>query len=163
MGIFKKDWQIKTSGKGTYEITSAVSDALQSSGLSDGVVSVFVQHTSCSLVLMENADPTARTDLERFMDDLVPDDNPHFIHTYEGPDDMPSHIKMALTRSSENIPFSQGSLQLGTWQGIFYGSTGSLRITANLFLPFLANETCNNQNILSQSSPLFIYRLHATW
>jgi secondary thiamine-phosphate synthase enzyme len=68
---------------------------------------------------MENADPTARTDLERFMDDLVPDDNPHFIHTYEGPDDMPSHIKMALTRSSENIPFSQGSLQLGTWQGIF--------------------------------------------
>ena len=119
MGIFKKDWQIKTTGKGTYEITSAVSDALQSSGLSDGLVSVFVKHTSCSLVLMENADPTARTDLERFMDDLVPDDNPHFIHTYEGPDDMPSHIKMALTRSSENIPFSQGRLQLGTWQGIF--------------------------------------------
>ena len=81
MRIFKKDWQIKTSGKGTYEITSAVSDALKSSGLSDGVVSVFVQHTSCSLVLMENADPTARTDLERFMDDLVPEDNPHFIHT----------------------------------------------------------------------------------
>jgi secondary thiamine-phosphate synthase enzyme len=119
MGIFKKDWQIKTTGKGTYEITSAVSDALQSSGLSDGLVSVLVKHTSCSLVLMENADPTARTDLERFMDDLVPDDNPHFIHTYEGPDDMPSHIKMALTRSSENIPFSQGRLQLGTWQGIF--------------------------------------------
>ena len=119
MGIFKKDWQIKTSGKGTYEITSAVSDALQSSGLSDGVVSVFVQHTSYSLVLMENADPTARTDLERFMDDLVPDDNPNFIHTYEGPDDMPSHIKMCLTRSSENLPFSNGKLDLGTWQGIF--------------------------------------------
>jgi len=119
MGIFKKDWQIKTSGKGTYEITSAVANALDDSGFSDGLVSVFVQHTSCSLVLMENADPTARTDLERFMDDLVPDNYPHFIHTYEGPDDMPSHIKMALTRSSENIPFANGRLQLGTWQGLF--------------------------------------------
>ncbi|OUU28366.1 MAG: hypothetical protein CBC04_01495 [Verrucomicrobia bacterium TMED44] len=119
MGIFKKEWQLNTSGKGTYEFTSAVADGLDESGLSDGLVSVFLQHTSCSLVLMENADPTARTDLERFMDDLVPDDNPHFIHTYEGPDDMPSHIKMALTRSSENIPFSSGVLQLGTWQGIF--------------------------------------------
>jgi secondary thiamine-phosphate synthase enzyme len=119
MGIFKKDWQIKTSGKGTYEITSTLTDALHDSGFSDGLVSVFVQHTSCSLVLMENADPTARTDLERFMDDLVPDNYPQFIHTYEGPDDMPSHIKMALTRSSENIPFSGGSLQLGTWQGLF--------------------------------------------
>ena len=68
---------------------------------------------------MENADPTARTDLERFMDDLVPDNYRHFIHTYEGPDDMPSHIKMALTRSNENIPFAQGHLQLGTWQGLF--------------------------------------------
>ena len=119
MGIFKKEWQLNTSGKGTYEFTSAVADGLDESGLSDGLVSVFLQHTSCSLVLMENADPTARTDLERFMDDLVSDDNPHFIHTYEGPDDMPSHIKMALTRSSENIPFSSGVLQLGTWQGIF--------------------------------------------
>ena len=119
MGIFKKEWQLNTSGKGTYEFTSAVADGLDGSGLSDGLVSVFLQHTSCSLVLMENADPTARTDLERFMDDLVPDDNPNFIHTYEGPDDMPSHIKMALTRSSENIPFSRGVLQLGTWQGIF--------------------------------------------
>jgi secondary thiamine-phosphate synthase enzyme len=68
---------------------------------------------------MENADPTARQDLERFMDDLVPDDYPHFIHTYEGPDDMPSHVKMALTRSSETIPFANGRLLLGTWQGIF--------------------------------------------
>jgi secondary thiamine-phosphate synthase enzyme len=119
MGIFKKEWQLKTSGKGTYEISRALADGLTESGLVDGLVSVFVRHTSCSLVLMENADPTARTDLEGFMDDLVPDDNPNFIHTFEGPDDMPSHIKMALTRSSENIPFSQGRLQLGTWQGLF--------------------------------------------
>ena len=73
----------------------------------------------CGLVLMENADPSARRDLENYLDRLVPDDDPHFTHTYEGPDDMPSHIKMALTRSSESIPFRNGRLQLGTWQGLF--------------------------------------------
>ena len=119
MGVFTKDWSLKTKGKGTYEITDSVLDALNESGLKQGIVSVFVKHTSCSLVLMENADPTARVDLERFMDDLVPDDYPYFIHTMEGPDDMPSHIKMCLTRSSENLPFSNGKLDLGTWQGIF--------------------------------------------
>ena len=119
MGVFTKDWSLKTKGKGTYEITDSVSDALNESGLKQGIVSVFVKHTSCSLVLMENADPTARVDLERFMDDLVPDDYPYFVHTMEGPDDMPSHIKMCLTQSSENLPFSNGKLDLGTWQGIF--------------------------------------------
>jgi secondary thiamine-phosphate synthase enzyme len=119
MGVFTKDWSLKTKGKGTYEITDSVLDALNKSGLKQGIVSVFVKHTSCSLVLMENADPTARVDLERFMDDLVPDDYPYFVHTMEGPDDMPSHIKMCLTRSSENLPFSNGKLDLGTWQGIF--------------------------------------------
>ena len=119
MGVFKRDWGIRTEGKGTYEITDAVSGGLLESGLSEGLASVFVKHTSCSLVLMENADPTARVDLERFMEELVPEDYPNFIHTLEGPDDMPSHIKMALTRSSENIPFAGGRLQLGTWQGLF--------------------------------------------
>lgn len=119
MGVFKKNWTYKTKGKGTYEITDGVSDAVRESGLQNGLVSIFVQHTSCSLILMENADPTARVDLERFMDDLVPDDYPYFVHTLEGPDDMPSHIKMTLTRSSENIPFANGKLELGTWQGIF--------------------------------------------
>ena len=119
MGVFKRDWGIRTEGKGTYEITDAVSGGLLESGLSEGLASVFVKHTSCSLVLMENADPTARVDLERFMEELVPEDYPNFIHTLEGPDDMPSHIKMALTRTSENIPFAGGRLQLGTWQGLF--------------------------------------------
>jgi len=119
MGVFKRDWGIRTEGKGTYEITDAVSGGLVESGLSEGLASVFVKHTSCSLVLMENADPTARVDLERFMEELVPEDYPNFIHTLEGPDDMPSHIKMALTRTSENIPFASGRLQLGTWQGLF--------------------------------------------
>jgi secondary thiamine-phosphate synthase enzyme len=119
MGVFKKDWGVRTRGKGTYEITDAVSEGLSESGLSDGSVCVFLKHTSCSLVLMENADPTARVDLERFMEDLVPEDYPSFVHTLEGPDDMPSHVKMALTRTSENIPFADGRLELGTWQGLF--------------------------------------------
>ena len=119
MGIYRKEILMQSSGKGTYEITGDVAEGVRESGLADGLASVFVRHTSCSLVLMENADPTARRDLERFMDDLVPDDYPHFIHTYEGPDDMPSHVKMALTRSSETIPFANGRLLLGTWQGIF--------------------------------------------
>ena len=121
MEIFKIDWQIKTSGKGLYEISNIVSMDC-TLRFSDGMVNIFVQHTSCSLVLMENADPSARKDLELFMDALVPENYAGFTHTYEGADDMPSHIKMALTRSSENIPFSQKNLQLGTWQGIFLGT-----------------------------------------
>ena len=119
MGVSKKISEVGTKGKGTYEITNLVSDGPRESGFSNGIVSVFVQHTSCSLVIMENADPTARVDLERFMEELVPEDYPNFVHTLEGPDDMPSHIKMALTRTSEQIPFANGQLQLGSWQGLF--------------------------------------------
>ena len=119
MAVYKKDWNYKTKGKGTYEITEEVELGLNDSGLSDGVVSVFVRHTSSSLVLMENADPSARLDLENFMEKLVPEDYPDFVHTLEGPDDMPSHVKMALTRTSETIPFTNGRLDLGTWQGLF--------------------------------------------
>jgi secondary thiamine-phosphate synthase enzyme len=89
------------------------------SGIKTGTVTVFVRHTSASLVVMENADPSARTDLEAFFDHLVPEDTPYFIHTYEGPDDMPSHIRMALTRTSEVVPVVNGRMTLGTWQGIF--------------------------------------------
>ena len=110
---------IRTSGKGTHEITEQVAREVQRSGLERGIVTVFCQHTSCSLVIMENADPSARSDLEAWLDRLVPEDDPHFEHTLEGADDMPSHIKMALTRTSETIPVAQGRMQLGTWQGIF--------------------------------------------
>ena len=137
MGVFKKDWGIRTEGKGTYEITDAVSEGLSEAGFSDGLVSIFVKHTSCSLVLMENADPTARVDLERFMEDLVPEDYPYFVHTLEGPDDMPSHIKMALTRTSENIPFSDGRLQLGTWQGLFLWEHRNAPHARNLIFTYL--------------------------
>lgn len=119
MAVFQKTLTLRTKGAGTYEITDEVTRALKASGMAAGIATVFCQHTSCSLVLMENADPSARRDLEAWLDRLVPPDDPHFTHTLEGPDDMPSHIKMALTRSSETIPFADGRLMLGTWQGIF--------------------------------------------
>jgi secondary thiamine-phosphate synthase enzyme len=119
MAVHQTTLTIRTRGKGTYEITDEVARALRKSGLQAGVVTVFCQHTSCSLVLMENADPSARRDLEAWLDRLVPEGDPHFTHTLEGPDDMPSHVKMALTRSSETIPFADGQFLLGTWQGIF--------------------------------------------
>ncbi len=119
MATILKQIQVCTRGRGTYEITAEVSAALAESSFQTGVATVFCCHTSSSLVLMENADPTARDDLHRFMDRLVPEDGDGYSHTLEGPDDMTSHIKMALTRSSESIPFANGSLCLGTWQGIF--------------------------------------------
>lgn len=111
--------RISTRGKGTYECTEALRRFVRETGVREGLAQVFCRHTSCSLVLMENADPSARRDLERWLDRLVPEDDPDFVHTHEGPDDMPSHIRMALTRSSESIPISGGELLLGTWQGVF--------------------------------------------
>jgi|SRR6267143_1994849 len=110
---------VRTTGKGTYEITQQIAEVLARSGVVAGTVTVFVQHTSCSLVIMENADPTARRDLEAFFDRLVPENASYFEHDAEGPDDMPSHIRMVLTRSSEVIPIADGKLQFGIWQGIF--------------------------------------------
>ena len=110
---------VETQGKGTYEITQEVAEVVRSAGVSEGSVTIFVRHTSASLVIMENADPSARTDLEEFFERLVPEDSDYFIHTMEGPDDMPSHIRMALTRTSEVIPVTRGRMVLGTWQGIF--------------------------------------------
>ena len=110
---------IPTRGKGTYEITDEIATLVRRSGIRTGLTTVFLQHTSASLVIYENADPTARADLHRFFEDLVPEDHPNLIHTMEGPDDSTSHLRMALTRTSENIPIAEGSLQLGTWQGIY--------------------------------------------
>jgi secondary thiamine-phosphate synthase enzyme len=110
---------VRTKGKGTYEITDQVQDIVSRSGITAGTLTVFVQHTSCSLIIMENADPTARHDLEEFFDRLVPEDASYFKHDSEGPDDMPSHIRMVLTRSSEVIPVVDSRMQLGVWQGIF--------------------------------------------
>jgi len=112
-------FSIQTRGKGTYEITDSIAQILRDSGVRTGTVTVFVQHTSASLVIYENADPSARVDLNAFFERLVPEGADYFIHTAEGPDDMPSHLRMVLTRTSEVIPVAQGALQLGTWQGVF--------------------------------------------
>lgn len=112
-------FEIRTRGKGTYGITREVAEIVSNSRIRTGMVTVFVRHTSASLVIMENADPSARADLEAYFDRLVPEDAPYFTHTCEGPDDMPSHIRMALTRTSEVIPVVHGSMALGTWQGIY--------------------------------------------
>lgn len=119
MSAHAESFDLRTRGKGTYEITREVASIVGRSGISTGMVTVFVKHTSASLVIMENADPSARRDLEVFFDKLVPEDTPWFVHTLEGPDDMPSHIRMALTRTSEVIPVMNGRMTLGTWQGIF--------------------------------------------
>jgi secondary thiamine-phosphate synthase enzyme len=119
MIAYTETFSLQTHGKGTTEITREVADIISRSGVRCGTVTVFVQHTSASLVIMENADPSARRDLEVFFDKLVPENTPWFIHTQEGSDDMPSHIRMALTRTSEVIPIIHGRMTLGTWQGIF--------------------------------------------
>jgi secondary thiamine-phosphate synthase enzyme len=111
--------EVRTHGKGLYEVTDDVQSKIDKSGVRNGTVTVFVQHTSCSIVIMENADPTAQRDLEEFFDRLVPENADYFTHDAEGGDDMPSHIRMVLTRTSETMPVMDGKMQLGTWQGIF--------------------------------------------
>lgn len=110
---------VPTRGKGTTDLTGIVERLVADSRIREGIATVFVAHTSASLVIFENADRTAREDLHRFFEELVPEDHPGFVHTLEGPDDMTSHLRMALTRTSEVIPIHHGKLVLGTWQGIF--------------------------------------------
>ena len=116
------------------EITLEVKTILESSGIKNGLATVFCKHTSCSLVIMENADPSASRDLEDFICRLVPENGPNFTHIYEGPDDMPSHIKMALTRTSESIPIENGRLALGTWQGIFLWEHRAIAHSRNIIV-----------------------------
>jgi len=119
MNICHDQIEIRTNGKGLYEITDEVQSKIDKCGVQNGTATVFVQHTSCSLIIMENADPTARRDLEEFFDRLVPEDADYFEHSSVGSDDMPSHIRMVLTRTSETVPIANGKMQLGIWQGIF--------------------------------------------
>jgi secondary thiamine-phosphate synthase enzyme len=111
--------EIPTRGQGLYPITRLVQELVSESGVTEGLCTVMVQHTSASLTIQENADPSAAHDLERWLERLVPEDDPHFTHTAEGPDDMPSHIKAALTSTTLGIPVISGRLALGTWQGIY--------------------------------------------
>jgi secondary thiamine-phosphate synthase enzyme len=114
-----KRLSIRVPGQGLHEITRQVREAARAGGLGEGLCTVFLQHTSASLTIQENADPSARRDLEAWLNRLVPERDPLYTHTAEGPDDMPSHIKAALTATSLSIPILDGDLALGTWQGIY--------------------------------------------
>ena len=110
---------IRSPGQGLHEISDQVRQAVRESGVGEGLCTVFIQHTSASLTIQENADPSARRDLEAWLNRLVPERDPLYTHTTEGPDDMPSHVKAALTATSLSIPILDGELGLGTWQGIY--------------------------------------------
>ena len=114
-----KALSVRTRGQGLVEVTDLVSQVVHESDVSEGLCTVFIRHTSASLTIQENADPSARADLEAWLNRLVPERDPIYSHTAEGPDDMPSHIKSILTNVSLSIPVTRGSLVLGTWQGIY--------------------------------------------
>ena len=111
--------EIRTRGKGLHEITDRVQGVVRASDLDEGLCTLMIQHTSASLTIQENADPSARRDLEDWLDRHVAEGDPHFTHVQEGPDDMPSHIRAALTSTTLSIPIERGALALGTWQGIY--------------------------------------------
>ena len=111
--------KLDAGGRGIFEFTDEVEREIKNSGLKDGLCTLQIKHTSASLLIQENADPSARADLEEAFRRLAPENAPHYTHTAEGPDDMPSHIRAALTHSSETIPIADGRLALGTWQGLY--------------------------------------------
>ena len=110
---------VATRGKGLHEITRLIQGTVEEARLTEGLCTVMVQHTSASLTIQENADPSAKRDLEQWLERHVPEGDPHFTHVHEGPDDMPSHIKAALTATTLSIPVVEGRLALGTWQGVY--------------------------------------------
>jgi secondary thiamine-phosphate synthase enzyme len=117
--IHQEIFQAQTCGRGTYDITQAVAQIIAKSGIDSGLCHLLILHTSASLVLCENADSSVRNDLEKFMERLVPDGDPMFDHTSEGPDDMPAHIRSVLSKMDLTIPVMEGKIMLGTWQGIY--------------------------------------------
>jgi secondary thiamine-phosphate synthase enzyme len=119
MEWFKETLEFHTHGKGLYKITEELRAVVRNWSVHEGILHLFIQHTSASLVASESYDPSARQDLEAFMDQLVPENQPYFRHTLEGADDSPSHMRSMLTNTSLSIPIDDGALNLGTWQGIF--------------------------------------------
>jgi secondary thiamine-phosphate synthase enzyme len=119
MTQYQKRLTIQTTGKSLSKITSKVQSVVAESSIDTGLCTIFLRHTSASLVIQENADPDVLKDLSNFFAKLVPEDGKSYIHDAEGPDDMPAHIRTALTKTSEQIPIAQGRLLLGTWQGIY--------------------------------------------
>jgi secondary thiamine-phosphate synthase enzyme len=119
MSVHQQSFEIVTEGRGTREISRDVQAIVAQAGVRTGICQVFVRHTSASLILSENADPDVRRDLESFMGRLVPDGDPLYRHTMEGPDDMPAHVRSVLTQSALSLPVADGCCALGTWQGVY--------------------------------------------
>jgi secondary thiamine-phosphate synthase enzyme len=119
MSAKSKTFTVQTHGRGTTEVTHEVQSAVAASGISEGLCTVFIHHTSASLTINENADPDVQRDLDAFLSRLVPDGDSLYVHTMEGPDDMPAHVRTALTQTSLSIPVTGGRCALGTWQGVF--------------------------------------------
>jgi secondary thiamine-phosphate synthase enzyme len=117
--IYTERLSVRTEGRGTQDITQLVQAVVVNSGVDDGLCSVFIHHTSASLILCENADPDVRRDLETLLSRLAPDGDPAFVHDTEGPDDMAAHARSILTSNSITIPVADGKLMLGTWQGLY--------------------------------------------
>jgi secondary thiamine-phosphate synthase enzyme len=121
MAIFQKTIKISPKQRGFHLITKEIEDALLSfPDTTKGILNIFLKHTSASLTINENADPTVRDDMEEYLSDMI-DDKPYYMHTYEGEDDMPAHIKSSMLGNSLNIPITNGEMNLGTWQGIYLG------------------------------------------
>lgn len=119
MSVHREKLEVETHGRGTYDITDRVQRVVAQSGVEDGLCTIFVHHTSASLIVCENADPSVRRDLDAFFARLVPDGDRLFTHTAEGPDDMPSHVRSILTQTSIGVPVERGRCDLGTWQGVY--------------------------------------------
>ena len=141
-------FEITTQGQGLYEFTHKVTRFVDGQGIRDGVLTLFVRHTSCSLLIQENADPEVQEDLQAFFSRLVPPSNhpamSYLRHTYEGPDDMPAHIKAALTQTSLSIPIADGRPVLGTWQGIYlfeHRTAPHLRLPRVARMRFITNHS----------------------
>ena len=133
--ICQANFFVETTGRGTYDVSGEVQRVVRASGVVTGLCHVFVRHTSASLMICENADPSVRRDLERFMGRLAPDGDPSYEHDSEGPDDMPAHIRSVLSGSDLNLPVTDGRAALGTWQGVYlwehrhHGHRRSLTVT----------------------------------
>lgn len=117
--VHRESFEIRTNGRGTIDVTEQVQGAVRNGGVADGLATVFLHHTSASIILCENADPSVRRDLDAFFARLVPDGDRVFTHTAEGPDDMPAHVRTILTQNSIAIPVAGGRCDLGTWQGLY--------------------------------------------
>ena len=133
--------KVPTSGQGLYNITTDINAVVHSLKIESGLCHVFLQHTSCSLVIQENADPTAKVDLENWLARLAPENDPQYTHTVEGPDDMPAHLRSAVTKTSEQIPIIRGSLGLGTWQGLYLWEHRRGKYQRNLVITLLPLPT----------------------